>query len=145
MVEAFRVHVDEAYEMRYRKIMDDRDAALNLLAQFGLKGTKVAPFISSLRHKRDHTNIAGFDEMTEYAQKYHPEMLTAETGESYGKSDGEQALFNRLRGGFPSPPAKFSDEVLNLAAEMAGPAFFAGSAQSEYDRQMEAEYADVDF
>jgi hypothetical protein len=128
LIETFRHFVDESYKLTTAKYLGDRQSAMEVLGAFGYNGAKASGFISGLRHKTDYTSIRGFDQMAEYAEKYYPEMLTADVGETYKGDDVEQALFNRLRGGFPNAPAKFSEEVLNLAAQMAGPTFFEGWA-----------------
>ena len=49
--------------------------------------------------------------------------MAASTGSSTGQGDHEQALFQRLKDGFKAAPSKHSEEVVELAQEMAGPDF----------------------
>jgi len=144
-VEAFKPFVDETHKMLFEKYQGDRNSLQEVLGAFGMSGSKAAGWVGALRFKDDYTEIPGFDEMAEYAARYHPELLATEQGEAFSGKDIEQAFFNRLQDGFPQTPGKYSEEVMNLAAQMAGPGFFGDSILSEYDRQLEREMADVVF
>jgi hypothetical protein len=123
-VEAFKPFVDDANKFLNQQASESTNALRNVLSAFGHNGKSASAFISNLRHKRDYRSIPGFDEMAEYAAKYHPELLAAQTGESSVSGDIEQAFFDRLRQGFISGYAKHSNEVLELASQMAGGSFF---------------------
>jgi phospholipid N-methyltransferase len=134
MVEAFKPFIDDAYKHLNSEASGDTDALREVLSNFGHKGKAASAFISNLRHKRDYTSIPGFDEMAEYAKKYHPQLLAGRTGESTAAGDFEQAFFDRLRQGFTAGYAKHSPEVLEMAAQMAGSSFFDESNWA-YDPQ----------
>lgn len=134
-VEAFKFYVGEAHRMLGEDRNEDREALRQVLGAFGYKGSKASGWIGALKWKQDYTELRGFDEMANYAARYHPRLLTQEQGESdKGGLDAEQAFFKRLQQGFPYAPAKTSEEVLNRAAQMAGPSFFAEATLTEYEK-----------
>jgi hypothetical protein len=133
-VEAFKPFIEDAYKHLNSEASGDTDSLREVLSNFGYKGKAASAFIGNLRHKRDYTSIPGFDEMAEYAKKYHPELLAGRTGESTAAGDHEQAFFDRLRQGFTAGYAKHSPEVLEMAAQMAGSSFFDESNWA-YDPQ----------
>ncbi|MGV3485959.1 MAG: LPD1 domain-containing protein [Planctomycetaceae bacterium] len=137
VVEAFKPFVEDAHKMMNQEASETTHALRNVLSAFGHNGKAASAFISNLRHKRDYSGIAGFDEMAEYAAKYHPELLAGRTGESSGVGDKEQAFFNRLRSGFDSGYAKHSPEVLEMASQMAGSSFFDDDNWKEDPHQIE--------
>lgn len=131
IIAAFKIYVDKAHAMLGEQRNGDRYALQEVLAQFGFKGSKASGWVGALRFKKDYTEIPGFDQMAEYTAKYHPELLASGTGESLSGEDSENAFFTRLQQGFPYAPGKDSEEVLDQAAAMAGPAFFAEAAMAD--------------
>lgn len=145
LVEAFKPYVEDAHKFISQERAETTHAMRELLANFGHTGKKASAFISNLRHKRDHSQITGFDEMAEYAAKYHPNLLSVERGESGTTGDIEQALFNRLREGFPGPPAKHSEEVIELAGQMAGSSSYFDDSDDDYLNDPLQQIDDVPF
>lgn len=139
MIAAFKTYVDEAHAMLGEKRNSDRYALQEVLGQFGYKGSKASGWVGALRFKDDYTEIQGFDEMAEYAAKAYPELLSFDSGESSGEGDVEQAFFRRLQEGFPYAPGKDSEEVLDRAAQMAGPSFFADATVADYEEKASGE------
>lgn len=122
-VNAFREFVGDAHKLLTQERNDVLDGMRNLLSQFGYNGKKASRFLSSLKRQRDYSGIAQFDEMADYARKYHPELLSTQTGASDKSGDDEALLFKRLKEGFPPAPSKHDPEVIELASEMAGTQF----------------------
>lgn len=145
VVESFKPWVMDAHAYLMEERFEARRSLQEVLSQFGHTGRAGSAFIANLRYKKDHSNIRGFDEMAEYAVKYHPELLSPSTGESEGDNDYESMLFRRLQEGFTPPPAKYSQEVLELAARMAGPTFFAGDKLTKEEQAEIDAYKDVEF
>lgn len=101
--------------------IEQRDALRNVLSHVGLRGSSAGGFLAQVKKRGDHDGIKLFDEMAEFARAHYPELLAGRTGESGGKGDYEQALFDRLRQGFSEPPSRHAPEVMELASEMMGP------------------------
>jgi len=129
----FKQFVNEAHGEISSRLREDADAMRETLAQFGYTGTKLSGFLSSLKRRRDTSNIPGFDEMVDYAQKHHRQLLTARPGESQSSTDEEYMLFARLKEGFPPAPKKSDPEVINAAWGMAGIDY--SGLPSEWDAQ----------
>ena len=129
----FKQFVDEAHKEISGRLKSDADAMRETLAQFGYTGTKASGFLSSLQRRRDTANIPAFDEMLDYVQKHHRQLLTARPGESTGAGDEESMLFNRLKAGFPPPPKKSDQEVIDAAWGMSGIDY--SGLPSEWDAQ----------
>lgn len=134
MVETFKPFIDDAHKFINREAADRSNAIKSVLGAFGHNGKKAYAFVEKLRKQRDHNKVPGFDEMAEYAKRYHPELLASTSGSMYGDGDFEQAVFDGLKEGFDKRYAKHSPEVLEMAAGMAGSSFFDESNWA-YDPQ----------
>jgi hypothetical protein len=144
-VESFKYFVDEAHSALGAQRNSDRESLREVLSAFGYTGSKASGWVGALRFKSDYDEIRGFDQMAEYAARYHPDLMAVETGEAFSGKDVEQAFFNRLQQGFPYAPGKDSDEVLKLAGEMAGPSFFGDAILTDEERKEQEYWDTVDF
>lgn len=143
-VDAFRGYMEDAHKLLTTEHAETMDSMRNLLAHFGYSGRGASGFLSAVKKYRDHDNIRNFDEMAEFAKRYYPDLLAANTGSSTGEGDHEQALFQRLKDGFSPPPSKHSQEVVALATEMAGPNFLDTSDDKTAEQAKEAILVDPD-
>jgi len=138
MVEGFKPFIEDAYKVVNQESKERSNAIKSVLGAFGHTGKQAYTFIQKLRKQSDYDKVPGFDEMAEYAAKYHPELLASTTGSMHGDGDFEQAVFDGLKEGFDKQYPKHSPAVLEMAAQMAGSSFFDESSWTEAPRKSKA-------
>jgi hypothetical protein len=118
-VNSFREFVGDAHKLIATERAEELDDLRNLLGHYGYSGGRVGAFISKLkRSEGDYDSVKAFDELARTAREQTPRLLSGRLGESDKRGDDESALWNRLRNGFPTMPAKHSEEVMVLAKQM---------------------------
>jgi hypothetical protein len=138
MVEGFKPFIEDAYKVVNQESKERSNAIKSVLGAFGHTGKQAYTFIQKLRKQSDYDKVPGFDEMAEYAAKYHPELLASTAGSMHGDGDFEQAVFDGLKEGFDKQYPKHSPAVLEMAAQMAGSSFFDESSWTEAPRKSKA-------
>lgn len=121
---AFKQLVDSVWEEEHKSVNSRNDALRNLLAQFGIGGRKFGLFSNELRKHGDADSFMRkssfgkkFDQIVEYAQKYHPELLSYTGSGEIDAQDAEDALFQRLQTGLEMPPKPWDDSIISMALE----------------------------
>lgn len=118
-VKQFRDFVEDAHKMRQTEYSEELDDFQQLLGFYGIKGPKVGGFISGLKRSTgDYSTVKAFDELARTAREENPRLLATRRGASDKSGDDENALWNKLRQGFPEVPVKNSPETMQLAKEM---------------------------
>lgn len=114
--------LDDAHTMLANEANEINDDFRNLLSNFGFSGRKAGTFIASVRRNRsqskDHSSIAGFDEMVEMAKRDFPQLIGDVSGTGSVAGDADEGLYQRLLKGYEKPPTKTDERVIGLAREM---------------------------
>jgi hypothetical protein len=124
MVNDLRSVVLELHARLVEQVQERNTALRDVLANFGVDQRRLKILARRLANGEDGSKIAGFDEMSQYAQQHHPQLLCRQHGECDSETaDGDFAKV--LVEGFRREPKPWDAEVVELAISYVGADFFA--------------------